>query len=136
MKKALTLLLTLVLFLGLVGCGHQHDWQEATCLEKAICKECKEEKEGSEPLGHDWIKASCEKAKHCSRCNETEGVKLPHTFADATCTQGKVCTQCGYEESEALGHDLKDWKVIKKSTCSEHGIDILPTTKVGGFMSD
>ena len=44
MKKTLTLLLTLVLFLGLVGCGHQHDWQEATCLKKKFVRNVEKKK--------------------------------------------------------------------------------------------
>ena len=77
----------------LVGCGHKHQWVEATCTEP----------------------------KTCSECGETEGEPLGHDFADATCTEPKKCKRCGGVQGEPLGHDVKHWATTDEPTCANPG---------------
>ena len=88
MKKAILLLLSLVLVFSLCACCIQHEWKDATCTEPKTCAKCG--KTEGEPLGHNWEDATCMKPKRCSVCKETEGEPLGHSWEDATCTKPKT----------------------------------------------
>ena len=50
MKKVAILILCMIMTIALVGCGHEHTWQEATCISPKTCSECGETEGGA--LGH------------------------------------------------------------------------------------
>lgn len=133
------------MLIALAGCGHEHEWAEATCTEPRTCTECGEtegeplghkwkeatctepktctecgETEG-EPLGHKWKEATCTEPKTCTECGETEGKPLGHKWKEATCTEPKTCTVCGETEGEPAGHTVEEWEVTEEPTCTEAG---------------
>ena len=121
MKKTTALLLALCMLFALSACGHEHNWQDATCTEPKTCAECG--KTEGEPLGHSWQDATCTKPKTCAVCGATEGEPLGHSWQDATCTEPKTCTVCGATEGEPLGHTCSDWKLVKEASCAEEGME-------------
>ena len=81
MRKAIALLLVLVMAFSLSGCCLKHEWKDATCTEP----------------------------KTCAKCGKTEGEPLGHTWEDATCTEPKTCSTCGATEGEPNGHENTRW---------------------------
>ena len=114
-----TALVFSTLLIVLTGCGHEHQWTEATCTEPRTCSECGETE--GEPLGHKWKKATCTEPKTCSVCGETEGESLGHKWKEATCTEPKTCSVCGETEGEPLGHKWKEATCTEPKTCSVCG---------------
>lgn len=107
MKKAIvTLIITTLTCIVLVGCGHKHEWQAATCEEPMICIECGEV-QGS-ALGHTWLDATCEEPQTCDVCGKTAGEAKGHKWLDATCETPKTCEVCGKTEGEVAEHILDD----------------------------
>lgn len=66
-KKIIMFGLLLLISATLSGCGHEHVWNEATCIEPKTCTE----------------------PKTCSICGESECDTIPHVFND----EG-ICTMC------------------------------------------
>jgi len=101
MKKLISVFLCALLLLSLVGCGCEHEWNDATCTTPSTCALC--EKTEGEALGHDWQDATCAAAKTCAHCGETEGEALPHaSLSEANYQQGPICADCGAEVGEPL----------------------------------
>lgn len=123
MKRVfLTIAVILVLgtiLVGLSGCGHTHEWEEASCEAPKTCKSCGET-EGT-ALSHEWVEATCLEPKHCVRCGAVEGKKAEHIWSEATCTEPKTCTVCGETSGDPLGHSVTEWTTTKEATCSEEG---------------
>lgn len=92
-KKISATILTTLLCVALVGCGHEHEWKEATCTEP----------------------------KTCATCGEVEGEALGHTFAEATCTEPITCSVCGLTEGKAIGHVLSEPTYQTPATCGACG---------------
>ena len=90
MKRLLSLnLMVFMVLLMLSGCGHTHEFEDATCTEPKICKVCGET--DGKALGHDWQEANCENPKTCKRCGETEGEALGHSIDIGLCNKcGKI----------------------------------------------
>lgn len=86
----------------LVGCKHEHAWEEATCTMPKHCTEC-EATEG-ETLEHTWKSATCTEPKTCKVCGATEGEALGHSFMAATCVSAEGCIACGEKRGEPLAH--------------------------------
>lgn len=86
----------------LVGCKHEHVWEEATCEMPKHCTEC-EATEG-ETLEHTWKAANCTVAKTCKVCGATEGEALGHSFMAATCVSAEGCIVCGEKRGEPVPH--------------------------------
>ena len=129
----------------LTACGHEHQWQAATCSTPKICSDCGETEgealghswveatctEGKycsvclqtigESLGHSWLNATCTAAQTCSGCGKTEGNPLGHTWEPATCTLPETCSACGDTQSVPLGHTVEAWNEIAAATCTEEG---------------
>ena len=104
MKRVLSVVCAaLLVALCLASCGHQHEWEEATCAAPKTCKTCGETE--GEPLGHKWTEATCTEPKTCSVCGETEG------------------TSAGHQVNEA------DWKVIKEPLCTRGGGGRVPEVR-------
>ncbi len=122
MKKLFTwvILICIVLCVLLSGCGHTHEWADASCTTPKTCKECSETE--GEPLGHSWKDATCTSPKTCSRCNATEGEALGHEWTDATCTDAKTCSRCGATEGDPLGHEWVEATCTEPKTCSRCGL--------------
>ncbi|MBQ7956295.1 MAG: hypothetical protein IJ282_11205 [Lachnospiraceae bacterium] len=55
-EKILLVLVTATISFALTGCGHEHEWERATCTEPRTCISCGET--DGEPKGHDWIEAT------------------------------------------------------------------------------
>lgn len=77
-NKLIALILSVTTALTLVGCGHEHEWVEATCTEPKTCSICGETE--GEALGHTMTKASYQQPATCEVCGETEGEPLPADF--------------------------------------------------------
>jgi hypothetical protein len=118
-KVVLTLTI-LAMSVALSACGHEHEWEEATCTTPKTCVTCGETE--GEALGHKWNDATCTTAKVCSVCGETEGEALGHEWNDATCTTAKTCSVCGETEGEALGHEWSEATCTTPKTCNVCGI--------------
>lgn len=73
-----------VITLVLAGCGHEHTFSKATCLEPQTCTECGAT-DGT-ALGHAWKDATCQAPKTCSICDITEGSVAAHNYIDGTCS--------------------------------------------------
>ena len=108
MKKWLILISMLLVIFILSGCGCDHEWIEANCVQAKTCALC--EKIDGEPLGHSWTDATCTTAQTCTRCAATEGAPLPHTLGEEVVSieylQGlqsitQNCTVCGAELSRS-----------------------------------
>lgn len=115
MKKLNVLLLALVFALVLAGCGCEHEWADANCVDPMTCTLC--EKTEGQPLGHVWMAATCEEAKTCEVCGATEGEAKGHTMVDASCEEAKHCETCNLTEGEALGHTWLDATTEVPQTC-------------------
>lgn len=98
-----------------VSSGHQHTWEEASCLAPKTCSECGETE--GEATGHTWIEATCTNPKTCSVCNMAEGEAKGHVWSNATCILPKTCTNCSTTEGEALGHSWNDATCTEAKTC-------------------
>lgn len=117
MKKKLTvLLLVLTCMAILAGCGCEHEWAEADCVNPKHCTLC--EKTEGEALGHVWYAATCEAPKTCEVCAATEGDPKGHSWVDATCEEAKNCTVCHLTEGEPLGHDWQEATTEAPQTCA------------------
>ena len=105
--------------MSLTGCGHTHEWQEATCTTPKTCTTCN--KTEGETLDHTWTEATCSAPKTCSVCGETEGEPLGHTLTEANCSAPKTCSVCGETEGEPLGHTLTEANYQQPATCEVCG---------------
>ena len=120
MKKVVILILCMIMTIALVGCGHEHTWQEATCTSPKTCSECGETEGGA--LGHSWIAATCEVPETCSVCGATQGEANGHIWEGANCQHPEQCAVCGSTKNTQLGdHECKSWSEIVDPTCSEAG---------------
>lgn len=116
MKKKLTLLLLVLICLAaLSGCGCEHEWAEADCVNPRHCTLC-EETEGN-PLGHIWMAATCDTPKTCEVCTATEGDPKGHSWVKASCEEAKNCTLCHLTEGEPLGHAWLEATTDVPKTC-------------------
>lgn len=130
MKKIISLisLFSIVLF-TLAGCGHTHEFADATCTAAKTCTECGETE--GEPLGHNWKEADCENPKTCTRCGETEGKSLGHKWEKADCEHPAKCTVCGETSGSSAGHTVdigrcgKCGKVVNEDVGLEIANDLL-----------
>lgn len=100
---------------------HEHEWQEATCVEAKICVDCGDLK--GKPLGHDWEEATCSAPKTCRRCGAAEGERIEHEWTPATCLEPELCALCGQRQGEPLGHSPlnADWETTKEPSCQAEG---------------
>ena len=116
MKKKLTVLLLMLACLAiLAGCGCEHQWAEADCVEPKHCTLC--DKTEGDPLGHVWMAATCEEPKTCEVCAATEGEPKGHSWVEASCEEAKSCTVCHLTEGEALGHAWLEATTETPKTC-------------------
>ena len=134
--KQLTLRISIItcMVLLLTGCGHEHQWTDATCTEPKTCSECGNTE--GEPLGHDWVDATCTEPKTCKVCGATEGEPLGHVFEDATCTEAKKCKRCGGVQGEPLGHSVTEWRTITEPTCTESGTRVGICSRCGRAVNE
>ena len=114
-KNLMALLLVLACMAILAGCGCEHEWAEADCVNPRHCTLC-EETEGT-PLGHVWMAATCETPKTCEVCAATEGDPKGHSWVEATCEEAKHCETCSVTEGEALGHTWLEATTEAPKTC-------------------
>lgn len=103
MKKAVAIILVVLMLVSSTACCFKHEWEDATCTEPRTCEKCG--KTEGEELGHEWEDATCILPKTCSVCGATKGDALGHTWIEATCTEPKTCSVCKATEGEPLGHD-------------------------------
>ena len=106
MKKIASLLFIFVLILCLGSCGHEHQWEKATCTAPKTCTSCGETE--GDILTHTYSTATCVAPKTCTLCGSTEGSSLGHLYAAATCVLPKTCLVCNAIDGEALGHSYKN----------------------------
>lgn len=127
MKKLLTVFLFVMLVFS--GCGHTHEWKNATCTEPRKCVTCGETE--GEALGHKWEEATCVSPKTCSVCGLTEGSPTDHIWVEATCAAPKTCSVCGKTEGTALEHTWEEATCSSPMKCKVCGAisgDPLPHT--------
>ncbi len=106
----------------LTACGHEHIWNEATCIAPKTCEECG--KTEGDKRDHMWVEATCSEPKHCSVCGEAEGEVLEHSWVEATCKEAKHCSSCGQAEGEALAHDLSEPNYQQSAICKICGEEV------------
>ena len=111
MKKLLFLMTLAVIMLVFAGCGHEHTFGKATCLEPQTCTECGAT--NGTALGHAWKDATCQAPKTCERCSETQGEKVDHDV-----TEGK-CSMCGLDYYEELVSLLKKYGDYSEYTANQ-----------------
>ena len=111
MNKLAVILAAAMLTLTLGGCGHTHQWQEATCTAPKTCAECGETE--GEPLAHQWQEATCSAPKTCAVCGATEGTALEHQMGEATSPSPAVCTVCGAEVGEPLPAAMAGFTLVE-----------------------
>ena len=109
MKRKLTIL-TFMMAVLLTGCGHEHQWKEASCETAKTCVDCGETE--GEPLGHTWVEATCTEPKTCSVCGKTEGEALGHTLSEANYQSAAICSVCGETEGEPLEADFDKYGLV------------------------
>lgn len=119
MKKGFVLLVLLFVMFFVLGCGHTHVFEDATCTDPKTCEECGATE--GEKLGHTWLDATCADPKMCKTCEKTKGEALGHTWNDATCEAPKTCNECKTIEGKALGHNWHKATCLLPNTCSECG---------------
>ncbi len=115
-KYLLSVVLILTVVLMLAGCGCEHEWAAANCVNPKTCSLC-QETEGA-PLGHTWAAATCTAPKTCDVCKATEGEAKGHTWEAATCILPKKCSVCHETEGTALGHTWEEATTEAPKTCS------------------
>ena len=93
--------------MSLTGCGHTHEWQEATCTTPKTCTTCNETE--GETLDHTWTEATCSAPKTCNICGKTEGESLEHTLTEANYQQAAACGVCGETVGEPLQADFEKY---------------------------
>ena len=96
MKKAISLLLALVLCLSLCACGEDtptvpNDTEPSTTVHT-----------------HNWKDATCDAPKTCETCGQTEGEKLEHQWERSTCTDPYTCALCNATNGEGDNHSISD----------------------------
>lgn len=136
MKKALSLLLALVMCLSLCACGHEHVYGEWTTVcepdctnagsKERVCECGAKEVVAIDATGHQYdtveqlVELTCTQdglaAKTCSVCGdvqtETQTAK-GHSFKAATAFRPKTCSICGKTEGEALSTIISVGDVIE-----------------------
>lgn len=126
MKKAIALVLLLIMGFSLCACGHEHTWEEATCTEPKTCSECGET-EGS-PLGHSWVEQTDTTPKMCLRCGKMEPMPLPQNgqvFLGNNSQMGSELTIKTSDESayiklkDVSGNDVFSFFVQANQTITE-----------------
>ena len=140
LEMAAKIMVTMSILFLISGCGHEHKWVDATCIEPKTCSECGETE--GDPLGHDWIEATCDKPKTCNRCGQTEGEPLGHMLGDweiieeeATSNSGKrvrKCTVCGKQIEEETFETRGDIELAYKAYRS--GLELIKS--MDRFMKD
>lgn len=103
MKKTNYLCMLLLGAFCLAGCGHEHQWEEATCDTAKTCIECNETE--GEALDHNYAEATCTEPAICTLCGDKDGDALGHSFAEATCVAPETCSTCGETKGEPVAHD-------------------------------
>ena len=106
MKKAVSLVLAILLIVPLTACHKHVPGPEATCTTDQICLDCG--KVLVEALGHEpGEAATCAAPQICTRCGEILTPALPHTpSGPASCTVSQICTVCGETLIQANGHTV------------------------------
>ena len=114
MKKALSLLLVLVMLLSLCACGEdsaQNTEPGTTPSQTTTNQNPTDETQGTTTpttCNHSWNDATCTDPKTCSVCGATEGSAAGHSWTDATCTAPKTCSACGATEGDVAEHNYQD----------------------------
>lgn len=120
--KKLCLIFLLICLLATAGCGHEHTWINADCLNPVTCSDCGQT--AGEALGHRWKDATCTSPQVCDVCHQTNGTVLDHQWNSATCSAPQTCSLCGQTEGTIADHvfkpddfaqTLNGWSVIKES---------------------
>lgn len=119
-KKSIVLLLTLIMALLLVGCGCDHQWLAADCVNPMTCSLCG--KTDGEPAGHVWMAATCDAPKTCENCGATDGEPKGHKWVDADCETAKHCENCDLTEGAPLGHQWTKATTENPTTCENCGM--------------
>ncbi len=143
MKKALSLILALVLLMSLCACSKRKPQstnpsnfsQDTTgSTEESV----KDTAESTQPTAENLpasptpestnaptkpTEAPTSKPTEAPATKPTEAPVKPttcsHSYKDATCTTPKTCTKCNATEGNALGHTWKDATCIAPKTCSK-----------------
>lgn len=132
--KVMLVFTTLMMAITLSACGHEHEWERATCTEPRECISCGET--DGEPKGHDWIDATETSPRTCDRCGKTEGEVLGDAPGEAVDSNepllseivgnklsvGDTFTLGTYEQDNDLNNGAEDieWVVIQNKGNNEY----------------
>ena len=91
---------------------NNHTGGTATCTKKAVCKDCKQEYGDLDPNKHSVIPATCIAPATCKDCGkELEPINPNHHYGgEATCITKAICELCGNEYGET-DPDNHDYEV-------------------------
>lgn len=120
--KKWSIMLLLVVITTLYGCKHEHQWEQADCVNPAKCADCGAT--DGKALGHEWNDATCTSAKKCQICKKTKGDPLGHEWEEATCKAPKTCSVCGEQEGKPLEHEGR-WITLQEATMTQKGSEEL-----------
>lgn len=92
----------------------KHDFGEASCSDKRICKKCGIE---MDPTEHEWNEATCEEPKKCKNCKQTEGEALGHSTKYGKCSRcGKKIDNLEYKDKYAIvSNSDREWMTEQES---------------------
>ena len=108
----------------------QHNWIEATCIEKATCSICGKTK--GKTTNHDFevvnrieptaISEGSETLR-CSRCQYEETkkidkIKCQHNWSKATCIEKSTCSICGKTQGKFAEHLWKEATCVEPKICN------------------
>lgn len=124
MKKALSLVLVMVLMVSLCACGKGGDQSAAGSTSGESVNNQTEGSSGA-TQGTTENSADLTTGSTESQTEATTATTAPaptacsHSFSDATCTAPKTCTKCGETQGEAAGHSWKDATCSAPKTCTK-----------------
>ena len=136
MKKALSLLLTLVMLLSLCACGKNDtqntasstnpsqsttDNTEAPTDGTIESTQAPTEEPTTTPTEEPTTAPTETPTTKPPETPTTKPITCGHSYKDATCTAPKTCSKCGATSGSALGHSYKDATCTAPKTCSKCG---------------
>ena len=138
MKRAFSLVLTLLLTLCLCACGEKDtpETTPSTAGTEATAEGTGNTAESTHPTAEsttpsgESTEPSSESTQPTIQETEaatqattpaTQATSCSHSYADATCTAPKTCTKCGATEGQAAGHTYADATCTAPKTCTKCG---------------
>jgi len=126
MKRALSLLLVLVMLLSLCACGKDgtQNTDPSKNSSQATTNNTEKPTDGTENTTGETQAPTAPTKEPSTKPTETPTTPpttCSHSYKDATCTAPKTCSTCGATEGSALGHSWNAATCTAPKTCSKCG---------------